>query len=76
MHELAREGIGMEYTLMALGAGFAWTVVALAGMFVVCFVRELFRGPDPRDKVPGGRPFMTPALRESVKYFPFEPPKK
>lgn len=70
MHEIAREGIGLEYTLLALFMGWAWVIVGIACLFVLSFIRELFRGPDPRDKTPGGRPFMTPALRAQVKAFP------
>lgn len=72
MHEM-HEHLPFDYAAIAFLTGWAWVVAACAAMFLISWVRELIRGDrDERDKTPGERPFMTPALRESLRKFPFQ----
>lgn len=68
-----REHLPFEYAALGFLTGWGWVVAVCAALFILAWIRETLRPPkDHRDGTPGGRPFMTPALRKSLKYFPFE----
>lgn len=67
MHEV-REHLPFEYAVIAFAWGWIYVLAAIVVLFVLYSLHEaIFRPKDKRDAIPGGRPFMTPALRAAAK---------
>lgn len=65
-HNYSRH-LPLEWSALLLFTGLAYIAVVIVGLFLLFFIRELlFPKKDDRDKLPGARPFMTPALRKAM----------